>query len=435
MPSRGRRAVSPTLIALDRSLRSIDADGHMRVEESRISKANVCPYYGREIPDYERLGLDPSRIYRLFRDPKELEKGASTFDGKPLLIRHVPIDADLPRKELWVGTVGNCEFVSPYLVTRPLMVLTKEAIDLIASRAQRELSAAYRYDAEMVPGVWGAEPYDGRMVNIRGNHVAIVSEGRAGPDVHVADALPPELRRMSRKITLATSLAAVLATIIPEEHKAAAALALDGALGETPAESVISLDAEEMKACDEAALAEKREAKGADAELDDEDKEAAYKKARDKKAKDKKAKDKKAKDAAAAKDKARDKDPDAAEDADPAAEDADPDHRKDFDPIKAKDELSRELKAQFRAAAEARELVRPLVGHVSMALDEAPAIYRHALKAAGVDAKDVHDSALKPMVEMALSVRTRPSDKTKVAMDAATSDATDIASIFTPKAA
>ena len=412
----------------------------MRVAESRISKANVCPYFGREIPDFERLGLDPSRTYLLFRDPKELAKGASTFDGKPLLVRHVPIDAELPRKELWVGTVGNCEFVEPYLVTRPLMVLTKEAIDLIESEAQRELSAAYRYDAVMEPGVWGGTQYDGRMVNIRGNHVAIVSEGRAGPDVHVADEQPPEFRRMSRKATLAAALATVLAGVLPEgTDKRKVAIALDGALGETPAESVISLDAEEMKACDEQCAKDATEARGADAEPSEEEKEAAYKKARDKKAKDKRAKDKAAKDkaakdAAAAKDKARDKDPDAA-DEEPTAADEDPDHRKDFDPIKAKDELSRELKAQFRATAEARELVRPLVGVVSMALDEAPAIYRHALKAVGVDAKDVHESALKPMVEMAISNRARPSSSTKVAMDADSRALCDVSAIFGPQKA
>ena len=147
---------------------------------------------------------------------------------------------------MWVGTIGQVTWEAPYLVARPLTVLTSEAIKLIQSSQQRELSSAYRYDAEMQPGAWGGQQYDGRMVNIRGNHVAIVSEGRVGPDVHVADEKPTEFRRMK---TLAGSIAAVLAacSVIPPESRERALFALDGMLGETPAESVISLDAEEAQ--------------------------------------------------------------------------------------------------------------------------------------------------------------------------------------------
>jgi hypothetical protein len=484
----GRERRTQILCALDRSLRSIDADGHMRVEESRISKANICPYKGREIPNWQALGLDPDRTYRLFRDPKELEKAAPTFEGKPLLIRHEPIDAGDPKRELWVGTIGQVTWEAPYLVARPLTVLTAEAIKLIESRQQRELSSAYRYDADMQPGAWGGQQYDGRMVNIRGNHVAIVSEGRVGPDVHVADSNPTEFRRMK---TLSATIAAVIASCLPAgTDTRRVSVALDGMLGETPAESVISLDAEEMKACEDSALEEKRKAEGADAELDDKDREAAYEKARDRKrAKDKRAKDKAAKDAkdSAAQDKkARDeredamdareaamdereaasdgesdepeaKDRKAARDkraadrakraSDRGAKDANPDHRRDFNSIKqggadavTKDELSEAVRgaveaerARSRDAAVAREKVRPIVGVVSVALDSAPEIYRFALKHAKVSHDGVHDSALGALVDMAVE-RSKPKASPAIAQDAVTSNLTDINALFGPQA-
>ena len=467
-------------------MRSIDGDGHMRVEESRISKANVCPYLGREIPGWEALGLDPAKTYRLFRDPKELEKGAHTFDGKPLLVRHVPIDAEQPKKELWVGTVGTCEFEPPYLVTRPLMVLTKEAIDLIESEEQRELSAAYRYDAVMEPGAWGGQQYDGRMVNIRGNHVAIVSEGRAGPDVHVADELPPELRPMSR--VAAVVAAAIKPYLGKDPNNTAIAMALDGMLGETPEEAVTSLDEAECKAAEDA----HKKSLGKD-ELDPKEKEEAYEKARDRKrkaAKDKKAKDAKhAKDKAAEDKRAHDKreaaldEREAAMDAKEEAEDAgkededcmdrkrardarktardkrahdrghrahdalaDPDdHRRDFrsgaedavtqdqmnEAVRAATENQRKL---FREAAEAREKVRPLVGIVSMALDSAPEIYRFALKTTGVKHDGVHESALGALVDMALTTKRTGSQQRQaapIAQDGATGHVS-VTDIFRP---
>jgi len=430
----------------------------MRVEECRISKANVCPYFGREIPNWQGLGLEPERTYRLFRDPKELEKGASTFDGKPLLIRHVAIDADLPRKELWVGTVGRTTWEDPYLVTRPLMVLTQEAIDLINTGEQRELSAAYRYEAVMEPGAWGGLQYDGRMVNIRGNHLAIVSEGRVGPDVHVADENPPEFSRMKNAAAVAAKVLAPFVKSIPVEERRKIAIALDAALGETPAESVISLDEAEKKAAEDEALAEKKAEHGEDAELDDKDKEKAYERARDRKAKDKKARDKKAADKAArdakGKDaKGKDKDPDEAKDATAhlTGEDAEVDHRKDFDPGAkdgvTKDEMNAavraaldsnttELRKSFRELAEAREAVRPLVGVVSVAMDSAEEVYKFALKHAGVKTDGVHATALPELVRMVVETRKATAGAPPtLAMDSSQEELVSIDALFRAKAA
>lgn len=272
----------------------MDADGHMRVEMSRISKANVCPYRGSEIPNSEKLGLDPNKTYQLYRHPDELAKAAHTFDGKPLLIRHEPVTSDLPKQSLWVGTLGACTFEPPYLITRPLTVISAEAQALIEAEEQRELSAGYRYRADMTPGTTPeGEPYDGVMREITGNHVAIVREGRAGSDVHVADEFPPELRSMKHR-----KLIARLQKKIPAVANLSAAdlMALDAELGETPAKTAVSLTEDEKKAACDAALDAKRMAHGEDAELTDEEREEAIRKAADKKAK-KAAKDKKAADA------------------------------------------------------------------------------------------------------------------------------------------
>lgn len=420
----------------------------MRVEESRISKAAINPYRGSEIPRWRELGLDPDRIYRLFRDPRELEKGAHTFDGKPLLIRHVPTTAEIPARDYWVGTLGITSFESPYLVTRPLTVLTQEAIDAIESNEQSELSAAYRYDAEMSPGSWGGESYDGRMVNIRGNHVAIVPEGRAGHDVHVADEMPEDFRMTQR----ATALAVLLKPHLKSDADLnALAMALDAtgsAVGETEAKSVMTLDAREgevderEKAMDESEEEREGEDEAKDASEEESDKDkrdeeaADRKRARDarrhardsrKRARDervrardsrKRARDERAEDAKRAKDREAEDRRRAGDAAGKnvsqnisttGGKDAQVDHRDDFDPIKAKDELSRSLKAelskQFHDAAVAREAVRPIVGVVSLAMDAADDIYAYALKQAGVETKGVHASAYPAMLELAIKAK------------------------------
>lgn len=173
-------------MAEDRSKRTLDVDGRMHVEACRISKANVCGYYGREIPNGIELKLDPDKLYMLYRDANELEAAKQTYERVPLMMYHAATSAENPRKEIWVGTVSNVRFRHPYLVA-DLSVWDVEAIRAIDSGAQRELSCGYRYTADMAPGEADGVKYDGVMRNLIANHVALVEAGRAGPDVMVND--------------------------------------------------------------------------------------------------------------------------------------------------------------------------------------------------------------------------------------------------------
>lgn len=216
-------------LAFDRAtVRRIDVDGRMHVEISNISKATVNPYRGSEIPDWEALGLDANRIYFLLRDPQELEKAAPTFNNIPLLSKHIPVSAAEPQKEFVVGATGsNASYQAPYL-KNSLVVWDAVAIALIESEEQKELSSAYRYRADMTPGVYEGVAYDGVMRDIRGNHVALVEVGRAGPDVVVGDSStlnPSEIPKMKLSKTAAVVAGALGAHIRPR-------LAQDAALGD-----------------------------------------------------------------------------------------------------------------------------------------------------------------------------------------------------------
>ena len=179
-------------LALDRSsVRTRDVDGRLHVATSPITKANVCGYRGSEIPGSEALGLDPDKVYQLLRDPEELRLAVSTFDGLPILSRHVPLTAADHRRDVVVGSTGSAAmFRDPYL-TNSLVIWDAAAIRAIETGEARELSAGYRYVADMTPGRFRGERYQGVMRSIRGNHVALVSAGRAGDDVVVMDSKSP----------------------------------------------------------------------------------------------------------------------------------------------------------------------------------------------------------------------------------------------------
>ncbi|AET91675.1 hypothetical protein BYI23_B010680 [Burkholderia sp. YI23] len=194
----GHSGVDSRRLAFDRaSVRTYDHDGRLHVAITPISKAHVCPYLGSEIPDRESLGLDAQRTYRLLRDPDELARAAPTFNRIPLIDafdetgrEHIEVSAASPKKEIVVGSTGSdAAFDTPYL-RNSLVVWDAKAIRGIEDDTRREISSAYYYRADMTPGVYEGESYDGVMRDIRGNHVALVRAGRAGPDVAVGDAKP-----------------------------------------------------------------------------------------------------------------------------------------------------------------------------------------------------------------------------------------------------
>lgn len=181
--------------AYDRSARSVDQNGYMMVKDCPISKAQVRDYYGHEIPGHDEFGLDPSRVYGVLCPAEELAKAAPTFALIPLQLHHQVDSAEEPQVDKRVGTTGENVFFDPdkgYL-RATLQVTHKMGIDAIETGEAAEISAAYSYVPVKSSGTFNGKPYQFVMTDIKGNHVALVEVGRAGPDVRVLDAAPGRL--------------------------------------------------------------------------------------------------------------------------------------------------------------------------------------------------------------------------------------------------
>ena len=371
---------SMCVMAQDRSMRSYDEDGRLHVETSNISKATVNPYYGSEIPNHDKLGLDPKKVYYMLRDPEELEKAVQSFNNLPLLSKHIPVSADEPQKDVIVGTTGSdAKFEDGYLKCS-LAVWDSEAIAGIESGEQMELSSAYRYVADMTPGEFKGMRYDGVMRDIVGNHVALVDVGRAGRDVVVSDADPfSERKVMKLKKGAKARIHAVLKPLMAQDAELSPdeLLQVIGSLT-NEVQTAEDEDDNELPPTEEAA-----EEVGTDEEETATD-----------------------------------------EDMEEVAEDEDEESEAPQPPEQAQDRgiskvamdkaiaaaVSQERK-RMQALATAQREVAHIVGDVTM--DSAEDVYKFALEQQGVDVSGVHPSAYRAMVGML--GKSSP----KVAMDSA----------------
>ena len=178
-------------VALDaESKRTYDDNGFLHVSISPLTRVQVAPYHGSEIPGWQSLGLDPERIYKGYRSAEELSKPETieSVNGIPIQLMHHMDYADAPAKATRLGSTGtDAAFHDPYL-TNSLHIQDKKAIDRINDGSMRELSLAYRYKPIFTAGVSpDGEKYDFLMTDISANHLALVDEGRAGHEVLVYD--------------------------------------------------------------------------------------------------------------------------------------------------------------------------------------------------------------------------------------------------------
>jgi hypothetical protein len=96
-----------------------------------------------------------------------------------------------------VGAVGENVRKDGDFVRASLVFYDPLAIQQLERGDKQELSCGYTCELLHEPGEWQGQKYDAIQRNIRGNHVALVTQGRAGPEVRVrlddADALDASL--------------------------------------------------------------------------------------------------------------------------------------------------------------------------------------------------------------------------------------------------
>ncbi|WP_338805103.1 DUF2213 domain-containing protein [Xenorhabdus griffiniae] len=370
------------------SRRRIDENGYLHVSQTHLTKEQVVPYIGREIPNWENLELEPDRLYYGYRPADELEKSKATFNGVPLLYVHKQDSAEQPLKELRVGSIGTTPiWESPYL-DNALTVTDQMAIDAIADGSLKELSCGYFFEPDFTAGEFNGATYDFVMRNIRGNHVALVKEGRAGPDVYVHDGLPSQLQEQ---------------TMLPE-NKAPDSTENNGVIAKDDPNALLAEKQEQDKfVIDNDAVKEKMTELG----LATDDETAVQTFISGMKFAHELTEGEPT--TAPVGDNGQEK-PNAVNDnpttentgeskKEPPAMDRKPKITMDANAIRQ--QAIEQTKVHFKALNEAGQKVRSLVGELDiMAFDSAEAIYAHALKNKGYDPKKYDKTAYKGMVDI-----------------------------------
>lgn len=165
----------------------VTADGYL-VADARIARTGIQTYLGAEV------GRPDLAIVRVFRPEAEVfaADAMKSFAHRPVTDDHPPdqVTAETWRKVAIGNTGGEVARDGDFLRV-PLVLMDAGAIETVRA-GKRELSCGYDCELDWTPGTApDGAAYDARQVHLRGNHVAIVDAGRAGPHCRIGDTTNP----------------------------------------------------------------------------------------------------------------------------------------------------------------------------------------------------------------------------------------------------
>lgn len=172
-------------------------NGSLVLQARAARGGNVQDYLGSEV------GKPGMPVVRVYRDADEVfhKDSLKTFAHKAVTLGH-PAEPVTSRtwKDVARGHTGDEVLRDGEFVKIPMLVADQAAIDAVRG-GTRELSMGYQCDLEFKAGVSPTgEAYDARQVHITIDHVAIVPQGRAGPDCRIGDQRPSDDAKTMRAL-------------------------------------------------------------------------------------------------------------------------------------------------------------------------------------------------------------------------------------------
>jgi hypothetical protein len=170
--------------------RDTDINGYATIPDNPLSKVGVFEYRGSQIPD----APDKDAVYKVYRPAEELgsKETVDSFKLSPWIDNHVMLGSEdegltPPEKKGVQGVIGEDVYFKDDVLYGNLRVFSQAMKSAIDKQGKRELSCGYRCRYEATPGTYKGQAYDYIQREIRGNHLALVDEGRMGPEVAVQD--------------------------------------------------------------------------------------------------------------------------------------------------------------------------------------------------------------------------------------------------------
>ena len=186
-------------------------EGYLICKDVPVARTGIQEYLGQELGITDKY----DEYIKIYREEDEVfsPEAIASFEGKPYTDEHPSDMVDINNISMHgKGHVQNVRrsTTEPDLLLADIVVTDAQTISEIKNKVKREISCGY--DCYYVPYKDGY-----KQVEIRGNHIALVSKGRAGSRVSIHDNNLERKKPMAKKNILAAMLKAFAKDAEPEE--------------------------------------------------------------------------------------------------------------------------------------------------------------------------------------------------------------------------
>lgn len=166
----------------EETARETDHNGYITIRDNPITRAGVFQYKGSQLP-----GGDANKIYNVYRPLEELQKDETlkSMQGLPIIDEHEMLGDRYARSPEQRGTHGST-LEAVRLVGNDVLAnlrIWSRTLKSLIDAGKKGLSLGYNCMFEKSSGVYEGIAYDYIQRNIRGNHLALVNQGRSGTAV------------------------------------------------------------------------------------------------------------------------------------------------------------------------------------------------------------------------------------------------------------
>lgn len=175
-------------------------EGFLICHNVPIARTGYQDYLGSEFPPgmIQEYDIDPNKIYKVYRSPDEVFSAATiaSFEGKPFTDNH-PTEMVTTQNISMYGkghmqNVRRGEGEYKNMLVADVICTDETVANTIKEKIKREVSCGYDY--VMKKGSKGFE-----QTQIRGNHLALVENGRAGQKAAIQDSKPDAIIKQTMK--------------------------------------------------------------------------------------------------------------------------------------------------------------------------------------------------------------------------------------------
>ncbi|MGL4898003.1 MAG: DUF2213 domain-containing protein [Cetobacterium sp.] len=177
------KLITQDSIIISKNRKYDDINKNLHVENNVLTQEGIAPYLGKELTGWEEMGLEPEKLYYVYRSKDLLEKKKDIFNRIQVTYEHPKqLENEVPKNQI-VGTTGenpvvelNSDGIAE--LRNSITFWDDKIVNEVLNDSIKGLSCGTMLEYKKQGGEWNNKKYDIIVSDMYGNHIALTRNPR-----------------------------------------------------------------------------------------------------------------------------------------------------------------------------------------------------------------------------------------------------------------